>query len=292
VYWESPDVWVQNPSGVIDQPVVGAANTVFANVYNFGSLDATGVFVDFYWVNPSLGISPATANFIGQATVNVITAGSASGPVACPTSWIPVEQNGGHECILAEAYVPGMDPLTSPMNPVLDRHVGQKNEQLVLQPAGEDIRLDLEAVNGAGIAQAIMIEVQPVIQTAIPSIFLTHLDPIRQSAQPPSAAAPVLLHIEDSALYFTSPSPVFAQQLLSNTLRQIAGILPEPSLPALISTSVFLQPWEVRRVQVRVSIPYGARPGQTFGFRITQKAASLVMGGYTVWILVVAPKRK
>ena len=155
MFWESPDVWVTSTLGV-NQPVPGQANTVFARVSNLGLQDAVGVFVEFYWVDPSLAINLANANLIGIGSVDV-TAGSAA-VATCPTPWVPVIENGGHECLIAEAFLPASDPLTAPLDPVDDRHVGQKNEQLVLAQPGQHMKVRLKAANIAGFAQALTIE--------------------------------------------------------------------------------------------------------------------------------------
>lgn len=41
-----------------------APNTLYAHVWNVGKAPAFGVRVEFYWFNPSLGISRADANLI------------------------------------------------------------------------------------------------------------------------------------------------------------------------------------------------------------------------------------
>ncbi|HWZ03882.1 MAG TPA: hypothetical protein VNX40_09765, partial [Mucilaginibacter sp.] len=133
VFWESPDVWVQSSAG-INQPVPGENNTVFATINNYGLQDATGIMVKFWWADPSLAITEATAHLIGTGFVDVPSGWSVQ--LQCPTPWVPVVENGGHECLIAEAFIQVIDPLTAPMDPMDDRHVGQKNEQLLLLQKG------------------------------------------------------------------------------------------------------------------------------------------------------------
>jgi len=60
------------------------------------------VLVEFYWVNPALGISAESVNLISQ-TVTAIGAkgsGNAHVMVKCPEAWVPTFVNGGHECLL------------------------------------------------------------------------------------------------------------------------------------------------------------------------------------------------
>ena len=56
VFWESPDVWTEGSRGV-NQPVVNEPTKVFARITNLGLQDATGVYVKFWWANPSITIT-------------------------------------------------------------------------------------------------------------------------------------------------------------------------------------------------------------------------------------------
>ena len=66
-FWESPDIFILagvDPASAPDMPpalgqmaLAGQANTIYAHVWNFGNASANEVVVEFYWVNPSLGIS-------------------------------------------------------------------------------------------------------------------------------------------------------------------------------------------------------------------------------------------
>jgi hypothetical protein len=142
VFWESPNVWVVSSAGV-NQPVPGEANTVFARVANLGLQDATGVYVRFWWADPSLAITEANAHQINPQNLPAVSVPSLSSVVVqCPDPWIPIFENNGHECLFAEAYIPGFDELNAPLDPVDDRHVGQKNEQLILSPRAISSRPD------------------------------------------------------------------------------------------------------------------------------------------------------
>jgi hypothetical protein len=96
-------------------------------VRNSGETAVEDATVNFYWANPSVGFDRNTANHIGQAFVT-LAAGSTS-DVLCLTQWVPEYINGGHECVLAEAFKPGVDPLpaTPVFNVPTDRHVAQLN---------------------------------------------------------------------------------------------------------------------------------------------------------------------
>lgn len=144
-WWLSPDVWTvpgEDPEGAPGLPIVGQPCYVWARVHNNGSSAVTNATVRFYWANPSVGFDRTTANHIGNANVS-LTAGETK-EVLCLVAWQPVFVNGGHECVLAEAFHTSMDPL--PASPVFnvptDRHVAQRNLS-VLQTAPKKMSFSL-----------------------------------------------------------------------------------------------------------------------------------------------------
>ena len=283
VFWESPDVWVVSSLG-INQPVPGEANTVYARVSNLGLQDATGVFVKFWWADPSLAITEATANLIGIGSID-IPAGS-SAVVTCPNPWVPVIVNNGHECLLAEAFLPASDPLTAPMDPVDDRHVGQKNEQLVYAQKGQQISIRLHAANISGFAQALTFEVQSLRLTRIPELLAARALNHPQTLTPAAAALPVSLEIPEARRFFGPPSANFARRLLSMTLQEVAGTATDCWAPAQLARSERFEPWEARILEITAGVPHDAHPGQTFAFRVVQRAGRMVTGGYTIHVIV------
>jgi hypothetical protein len=283
VFWESPDVWVVSTLG-INQPVPGEANTVFARVTNLGLQDATGVFVNFYWADPSMAITEATANLIGIGSTD-IDAGS-SVVVTCPNPWVPVIENNGHECLLAEAYLPVSDPLTSPLDPVDDRHVGQKNEQLVYAQKGQRIVVNLHAVNISGFAQVLTFEVQSLRLTGVPELLAARALTHPQALTPAMAALPLSLRVADTPRLFGGPSTTFARRLLSMTLQEVAGTATDCSPPAQVTRAEPFEPWEMRVIEITGQMPFDAQPGQIFAFRVVQRVGRMVTGGYTVYVIV------
>ena len=283
VFWESPDVWVVSTLG-INQPVPGEANTVFARVTNLGLQDATGVFVNFYWADPSMAITEAAANLIGVGSTDV-DAGS-SVVVTCPNPWVPVVENNGHECLLAEAYLPASDPLTSPLDPVDDRHVGQKNEQLVYAQKGQRVVVNLHAVNISGFAQVLTFEVQPLRLIAIPEPLrkrtLTH----PQLLVPATSVLPLSLQMVNGPRLYSGPSAGFARRLLSMTLQEIGGTALDCLPPAQVTRAEPFEPWEMRMIEIAGQVPHDAQPGQIFGFRVVQRSGRMITGGYTVYVIV------
>lgn len=147
VFWESPDIWtaVGDPASTPQIPpnqggtaVAGKPNTVYAHVWNLGRAPIAGARVEWYWFNPSLGIDGAHAHLIGTTGVELNPRGfpGCHKLVKCPTAWVPVMENGGHECLVARISAFG-----DPLNPAhlwdswADRHVAQRNIAVVAAKA-------------------------------------------------------------------------------------------------------------------------------------------------------------
>jgi hypothetical protein len=175
VFWESPDIGVLPNVDAATAPlmppdmggvaVAGRPNTLYAHVWNLGKAPAYRVRVEFYWFNPSLGISRADAHLVGAAWVdlgdrftvypnwrevtqpygNYISRGCHA-IVRCPETWIPQMLNNGHECLVARAFEPMMDSVSpDQFSPAQDRHIGQRNLAVIEanSPASIDLALNL-----------------------------------------------------------------------------------------------------------------------------------------------------
>jgi hypothetical protein len=133
-WWLSPDIWTvpgDDPEGPAGVPIVGSPAYMWASVRNNGNTAVANATVRFYWANPSVGFDRNTANPIGSAFVS-LDPGEAQ-DVLCLTPWIPAFVNGGHECVLAEAFH-SSDPLPAgpAFNVSTDRHVAQRNLDVVM----------------------------------------------------------------------------------------------------------------------------------------------------------------
>jgi len=139
-FWESPDIFILAGVAPHDAPDVppalgqiglaGKPNTLYAHVWNFGKAAAAEVMVEFYWVNPSLGIDASSVQLIAQTTTSIGARGSGRSHVLvkCPQAWTPTFVNGGHECLLVRVWD---NPSDLPGEPKFDaswnRHVAQRN---------------------------------------------------------------------------------------------------------------------------------------------------------------------
>jgi len=144
VFWASPDIWVES-SDPYGRPVVGQPNYVHARVFDLGRAPAFPTRVDFYWGNPALGLGASTMNLIGTEWVYIWDHNSLD--VRCNTPWVPVFENGGHECLIVNTSAPIHDPIQDPFQAWLDRHVGQRNVMVVSAAPGQIIKIPLAAHN-------------------------------------------------------------------------------------------------------------------------------------------------
>jgi hypothetical protein len=145
-YWYlSPDIWTVpgiDPEGAPGQPIAGTSCFLWARVHNTGSTAVQDATVRFYWGNPSVGFDRSSATAIGTSFVS-LEAGEAQ-DVLCLTPWIPSYVNGGHECVLAEAFHPS-DPLSAGLafNVPTDRHVAQRNLSVLMASSTQKMRVHL-----------------------------------------------------------------------------------------------------------------------------------------------------
>lgn len=149
-WWESTAITTvpgNDPSGPQGQPVAGSPCYVWARVLNTGDTPVENATVNFYWANPSVGFDRTTATPIGTSFVS-LGAPDAS-DVLCLTAWVPAFVNGGHECLLAEAFHPSLDPLPpgNAFNAATDRHVAQRNVSVLAMMGAKMFSFPFEVHN-------------------------------------------------------------------------------------------------------------------------------------------------
>jgi hypothetical protein len=140
VFWESPDILVMPGIDPAHAPALppdlggvaqaGADNTLYAHVWNLGQAPAADVLVEFYWFNPSLGFSGASAHLIGVTWTDLAARGNTGSHrlLKCPVSWPAMYVNGGHECLMVRISQACSDPLSGPpWDASRNRHIGQRN---------------------------------------------------------------------------------------------------------------------------------------------------------------------
>jgi len=151
-WYASSDIWVvpgSDPGGVQGSPVAGKTNWVWARVWNDGDAPIFNALVNFYWANPATGVTRTNATLISTEFVSV--PGKSYKEIYCPKSWVPTMVNNGHECLVVEAYEPILDPLLFPgsndFHVTADRHVAQRNINVIMSLLTKEIKFEFEIVN-------------------------------------------------------------------------------------------------------------------------------------------------
>jgi hypothetical protein len=104
-WWLSPDIWAvpgDDPEGPPGIPIVDRPCFLHARVRNRGKTNVQDATVRFYWANPAIGPDRNTATLVGTSFVSLTPGQDAD--VLCLTPWSPIFVNGGHECLIAEAF--------------------------------------------------------------------------------------------------------------------------------------------------------------------------------------------
>jgi hypothetical protein len=267
-FWESPDIFILAgvaPGDAPDIPptlgqtaLANAPNTVYAQVWNFGRAAAHEVFVEFWWIDPSLGISPQGVHQIGQTVTSLGARGSghAHAVVKCPEPWPATFVNGGHECLLVRAWTLSDDVLGSPAwDASLNRHVAQRN---------------IHVIGAADLAAA------PPLQLKVGPLYGAAAQVAVTRAKPTDVPW-LQLHTGTRGL-FPMPAPETGQPLLTP--------------PAGLGAAPPIAPGATRHAvngddqQVGFSTsddPPGA--GQAHVYRVTADQGGQVVGGYTVVVM-------
>jgi hypothetical protein len=142
-WWLSPDIWVANSpststSAHVAHPIAGQKYDVWVRVKNptsetIGS-ESFWWNLQAVWVIPTAGPIPfptSPANAIALPTIFGIAAGQ-SVDFKSVTPWIPVFENGGHECLVAWTNASNISyPLAS--DPSLDGDAGPGDNWSIAQ---------------------------------------------------------------------------------------------------------------------------------------------------------------
>ena len=303
VFYLSPDIWVVSSRG-INLPVQGEANQVFARVHNLGLMDAVNVNVRFHWADPSAAITDQSAHPIGgslaAATQGGVFIQAAAGPgldssvvVACPSPWVPAQAT--HECLLVKAWCPGLDPTGTPVEPVLDpasdRHSAQHNVTVEMVPPGGAFAIEVEVANIGGFPQALRLLVRALDLRQATARLRSLRIPLRHDPIEPARGLPLEVRLSEERGFVHRGQAALARRLAAEEGvakgawdARSAGAEGRTTLVDM--TTEPFAPWERRRLALRVEVPGWARPGEVFGFEVTEYLGEMPTGGYVALIVV------
>ena len=318
VFWESPDIVIEGPSGDPDIATPGVVNKVKVHVWNLGLADCWSAHVDLYWCNPSVGINPSVANAIGSKVVTL-----ASGQHSVVSfDWLPVLVNAGHECLVAQVYDPVADPIVAPFNPVQDRHVSQRNVSVIQVAANEVVNFEMFSQNlGLTLANTLL-EVQKLEGEALEMLSLSmgRREPWRPAGgRELELSRPVTVRVAPHVHASELMTGTFRETLqdvpgvsearrVTNAMRRLAaphrdGLTEGPARPSLEDggpgeareeievaavtgetpgTLLRLPPGRHVRMSLQMALPAGARRGSADVWRVVEHTAGRITGGLTI----------
>lgn len=292
-FWESPDVWVVSSAGW-NVPVAGEPNRVFARIANRGMMDAPDVRVRFWWANPSLAITEANAHEIGagQPPIMVPLIPSRSAVVVeSPYPWTPVIENDGHECLLAEAGALYGDKITAPLDPVLDRHVGQKNLHVLERAPGARFSFEIGVANISTLTQRVVVQMRALsfdeVRAGLAAPTLGGQVRVRPMEQRP----PLRMALAGTGEFVATPSALYPRRLLS-AAQSAAGQRGKDCRPlGALQHTALLKAGELGVLRLEGAVPADARPQQAFGFEFLERMGEIVTGGYTLYVVVAGEEQ-
>lgn len=290
VFWLSPDIWVTSSLGM-NLPRQGEANQIFVRVHNRGLMDAGNVTVRFYVANPSAVITeqsvvPVGGILNGATLTGVYIPAGGSVELPCPASWFPDPLT--HQCLLAKAWCPGLDPTTQPYEPLLDaansRYCAQRNVTVALVQPGNAFSLSVEVAN----ITDFMLPVRVLIHV-VPFDLLVQRIKHMQIPLPDDLSQPWRQPEIDAMLgkargFLWHGSSTFGRLLVASEDKAPA-VVHDPR-KAVIQISEELVPFERRLLKFEGKIPDDALRGEAFAYDITQILGGVVTGGYSGMFIV------
>jgi hypothetical protein len=173
-FWNTPDISFSALTGttplVTNQLQAGATYRVRCKLYNRGDITVPFPKVDFYLTDPSLGFDTRFATFIGVTQMDGLLLANGIGE-ADFIYRVPPEE-AGHKCFFARTF--SFSPLDKPhdiysLDPVTDRHTGQKNLNIVGQASNFVFNL-VHMPNANETIQFLPVTIKEIIGLAEPAL--------------------------------------------------------------------------------------------------------------------------
>jgi len=233
------------------------------------------VVVEFYWVDPSLGINPGSVQLIAQTFVALGAKGSgrSHAVVKCPEAWTPTFVNGGHECLLVRVWD---NPSDLPGEPKFDasvnRHVAQRNIHVV-PPGAHMFAARAGGVPGLALSPPLS------LQQLLPKVGPLYGAPARVAVErvSPNAVPWLQLHTGKRGVFPAMATPTGAPTLSPPTT-------PGGGFPTTGGAAQQRVHGDDQHVALSTS-DAAPGPGEAHVYRVSATQAGAVFGGYTVIIL-------
>jgi hypothetical protein len=158
VCWESPDILLIDaaysgpfdPSRLVVSPTAGRSYRVFVRIWNLGLFPAMGVHVEAWAINPGFfGVGNQDDPYYQQNTIggrwaelSDRTRSDCTAVVDMDRTWDIDPGEVGHHCLLAEVSCP-LDEASGLLLSNSDRHVGQRNLEILAGPANAQEMLNI-----------------------------------------------------------------------------------------------------------------------------------------------------
>ena len=284
-------------SDPLGNPVLGQQNIVHARVFNLGKAQSSPTRVDFYWGDAAGGLGPGQMNFIASETVVVPFHQSRDVRV----KWVPIST--GHECLIVNTTCDINDVIAQPFQPTLDRHVGQRNVNVVQAGAGKVVNFAVGVNNLAPMMATITVAARlehlavsrkatatmshrDIVNHVANYVRGEHTDIVRDFADESrfGRSAPRIrgqLSEASSIVPSREGRSFFAHMLLASDQRAASGSRREMNRDIPLAEAV-MKGFEHRTLDLELGIPGNAGPGEFVVFHVIQEIAGLQVGGYTI----------
>ena len=144
-FWDSPDININpisNSSINTTELHGGSTYTIRCRLNNKGDLMIPYPKVEFFLTDPTLGFNTTVAELLGLTQLQGLLLPASNGEAQFRYT-VPASE-AGHKCLFARTY--SFSPLDKPfdlnaLDPRLDRHIGQKNLNII--PQGSSFMFNL-----------------------------------------------------------------------------------------------------------------------------------------------------
>lgn len=290
-FWISPDILVDVPpyDGIPDvNPVFDNTNRVWAVVTNRGDEPIEGVYVRYYWADPSTGLAPANWNLIPGTAGHPNPAGPFSIPggasVEAPyVEWVP-SVSPAHQCLLAISYInddpqdsDNPDPIVYPFDIPWDNNIAQRNVHVIQLKSGNKAEISL----GVGIP----FEETKILKGKIKATLThSHRLPLLGVA---GKVTPIKVTLTLNKKRKFTLKPLGKDTKIQRDFKLQAPCRWERPLAGVDLPVMLFRQKQAQQLNVKIKAPTNAKKGSIYYLHIFQHVSGRVAGGYTAVVEIV-----